>query len=156
MANHGDRQNVGEIQGLSWTTRIYLCLRRGAHAPAHFRFYGSPAVGVAAKLRLPDLISAEELAGPTNADTPSLRRLLRFLASLGIFVEDGAGKFRHTPLSKSLRSAAPQSFGGLAISRQSSKRKKSADYADSESVKSAQSADSRPINELRLAPRHRW
>jgi len=84
-----------------------------------FGFMAVPAIGVAARLRIPDLIAdsamtVEELAGPTNADAPSLRRLLRFLASLGIFVEDGAGKFRHTPLSESLRSGAPQSLGGLA------------------------------------------
>jgi hypothetical protein len=85
-----------------------------------FGFMAVPAIGVAAKLRIPDLVAdsamtAEELAALTNADAPSLGRLLRFLASLGILVEDGAGKFRNTPLSESLRTGAPQSFGGLAI-----------------------------------------
>jgi hypothetical protein len=85
-----------------------------------FGFMATPAIGVAAKLRIPDLIAdsaktADELASLTNADPLALRRLLRFLASLGIFAEDGAGKFRHTPLSQSLRNDALQSFGGLAI-----------------------------------------
>jgi hypothetical protein len=85
-----------------------------------FGYMAVPAIGVAAKLRIPDLIagsamSAEELAGLTSADAPSLSRLLRFLSSLGIFIEDSAGRFRHTPLSESLRSDAPQSFSGLAI-----------------------------------------
>jgi hypothetical protein len=85
-----------------------------------FGYMAVPAIGVAAKLRIPDLIAdsamtAEELAGLTSADAPSLSRLLRFLASLGIFIEDGAGRFQHTPMSESLRSDAPQSFSGLAI-----------------------------------------
>jgi O-methyltransferase domain len=85
-----------------------------------FGYMAVPAIGVAAKLRIPDLIagsamSAEELAGLTSADAPSLSRLLRFLSSLGIFIEDSAGRFRHTPLSESLRSDAPQSFSGRAI-----------------------------------------
>ena len=103
-----DDQN---LSALSVEARMYQLI---------FGYMAVPAIGVAAKLRIPDLIAdsamtAEELAGLTSADAPSLSRLLRFLASLGIFIEDGAGRFWHTPLSESLRSDAPQSFSGLAI-----------------------------------------
>jgi hypothetical protein len=85
-----------------------------------FGFMALPAIAVAAKLGIADLVgesakTVDELANATNAHVLSLHRLLRFLASLGIFAEDAAGKYRQTPLSESLRSEAPQSFRGLAI-----------------------------------------
>ena len=62
------------------------------------------AIYVAARLEIADLLdktpqSADELAQATETHAPSLRRLLLMLASIGIFAEDTAGKFRHTPLS---------------------------------------------------------
>jgi O-methyltransferase domain len=46
---------------------------------------------------------------------PSLRRLLHFLTSLGVFAEDAAGRYGQTALSDTLRSDHPQSFRGGAI-----------------------------------------
>ena len=96
-----------------------------ASAAAHmheliFGFMALPAIAAAAKLGIADLVeqspkTVDELADATKAHALSLRRLLQFLASLGIFAEDAAGKYVHTPLSESLRSTAPQSFRGLAI-----------------------------------------
>jgi hypothetical protein len=67
---------------------------------------------VAAKLGLADLLAkgprtAEELAGPTETHAPSLHRLLRALANLGVFAEDGKRRFSLTPLGEALRSGAP-------------------------------------------------
>jgi len=67
---------------------------------------------VAAKLALADHLatgpkSAEELAGPTGTHARSLHRLMRALANLGVFAEDGKGRFSLTPLSEALRTGAP-------------------------------------------------
>src|SRR5262245_12210150 len=67
---------------------------------------------VAAKLGLPDHLAngpetAEELAGPTNTHAPSLYRLMRTLASLGIVAEDSTHRFALTPLGEALKSGAP-------------------------------------------------
>ena len=83
-------------------------------------FIASQAIHVASKLGLPDLIegglkTVEELANETKTHAPSLRRLLRTLASLGIFAEDADGKFTHTALSLTLRSNDPRSVRGLAV-----------------------------------------
>jgi SAM-dependent methyltransferase len=80
----------------------------------------SQAIYVAAKLGLADLIgdvprTVEELAHETKAHPPSLRRLLRALASLGIFAEDTNGNFSNTPLSLTLRADDPRSTRGAAL-----------------------------------------
>jgi len=69
---------------------------------------------VAAKLSLADHLaqgpkSADELAGPTKTHAPSLYRLLRTLASLGIVTEDAAHRFALTPLGEALKTGAPGS-----------------------------------------------
>ena len=78
------------------------------------------AIYVAAKLGIADLLdktpqSADDLAQATETHAPSLRRLLLMLASIGIFAEDTAGKFGHTPLSETLSREHPQSVRNLAI-----------------------------------------
>jgi len=78
------------------------------------------AIHVAAKLGIAEIVAtapatAEELAAATKTSAPALNRLLRFLASVGIFSEDAAGKFRQTPLSDTLRGDHPQSTRGTAI-----------------------------------------
>jgi hypothetical protein len=78
------------------------------------------AIHVAAKLGIADIVAtapgtAEELAASTKTDAPSLQRLLRFLASVGVFSEDAAGKYQQTPLSDTLRRDHPQSVRGMAI-----------------------------------------
>jgi hypothetical protein len=72
-----------------------------------------------AKLGVPDLIkdrpkTAVELAQATGTHAPSLYRVLRALASLGVFSETSDGRFERTPLSQLLESA-PQSMRGFAI-----------------------------------------
>jgi len=71
------------------------------------------AVYVAAKLGIADLVkegaeTVESLAERTGAHGPSLGRLLRALASLGVF-SDEDGRFANTPLSETLRSDRPDS-----------------------------------------------
>ncbi len=79
----------------------------------------SHMVGVAAELGLADVIqksprTAEEIAALKNLHAPSLYRLLRGLASIGIFAEQEGGKFSQTPLSDTLRSDVPYSVRGMA------------------------------------------
>jgi Dimerisation domain len=78
------------------------------------------AIHIAAKLGIADLVAkapvtVEELAAATGSNAPSLRRLLKFLTSLGIFSEDGSEKYHQTPLSDTLRGNHPQSTRGFAI-----------------------------------------
>jgi hypothetical protein len=52
-------------------------------------------------------MTAEQLAGPTQTDPPSLYRFLRTLASFGIVAEDEAHRFALTPMGDALRTGAP-------------------------------------------------
>jgi hypothetical protein len=75
---------------------------------------------VAARLGLADLLAgqplgADELAARTGAHAPSLYRLLRTLASLGVFHEDGQGKFHLTPLAECLQKDHEDSQWALAM-----------------------------------------
>jgi hypothetical protein len=72
----------------------------------------SHIVHVAAKLDLADHLakgpmSADQLAHLTGTHAPSLYRLLRTLASLGIVAEDHAGSFGLTSLGEALKTGAP-------------------------------------------------
>ena len=58
---------------------------------------------------------AEALAGHTGAHPPSLRRLLRTLASVGVFTEPEPGVFALTPLGRTLASGQPGSMREVAI-----------------------------------------
>lgn len=83
-------------------------------------FWVSRAIYVAAKLGLADLVkdspkTADELARLTGMHSPSLYRALRALASVGVFTDDGRGRFAQTPLSETLRSDTPGSLRALAI-----------------------------------------
>src|SRR5262245_45212575 len=67
-------------------------------------YWISQALYVAAKLGLPDLLESgvkrpEDLARATGTHPPSLYRLLRALASVGVFSERPDGSFTQTPLS---------------------------------------------------------
>lgn len=80
----------------------------------------SQAIHVAAKLGLPDLVGNQpkkvaELAQASGTHAPSLYRLLRGLASLGVFTEVEEGEFVSTPLSDTLRKDAPGSLRGFAV-----------------------------------------
>ena len=74
----------------------------------------SRLVYVAAQLKLADLLAegprtAEQLAQTTATHAPSLYRIMRTLAMLGLFTEDAAHRFCLTPLGESLRTGAPGS-----------------------------------------------
>lgn len=78
------------------------------------------ALSVAAKLGVADLLkdqakSADELAQALGVQARPLYRLLRALASVGVFAEDQSGRFHLTPLAEPLRSDAPDSVRDFAI-----------------------------------------
>ncbi len=82
----------------------------------------SQAVYVAAKLGIADLLadgprSSADLACATKAHADALHRILRALASVGIFAEAEDGRFALTPMAESLRSRAPGSLRALAVIR---------------------------------------
>lgn len=77
------------------------------------------AVSVAATLGIADLLvggpqSVEQLAAATTTYPDSLHRLLRALASLGIFAENEDGRFTLTDLAQCLCSDAPDSMRNWA------------------------------------------
>ena len=77
-------------------------------------FIVSQSLAVAARLRIADFLkdgakTSEELAELTATHTPSLYRLLRALASVGVLQKDG-DKFSNTELGDVLRSDHPQSM----------------------------------------------
>jgi hypothetical protein len=83
-------------------------------------YWTTQALYVAAKLGLADLLrdgprSPEDLAAATGTHVPSLYRLLRALASQGVFTEDGQRRFALTPLGETLRRDSPGSQWGMAV-----------------------------------------
>jgi SAM-dependent methyltransferase len=77
------------------------------------------AIYVAAEIGIADILAAgprtaDELARGLRMDGPSLYRVLRALASIDIFREDGEGRFSLTPMGKLLESDAPGSKRSLA------------------------------------------
>jgi hypothetical protein len=84
--------------------------------------YGALAtqlISVAAELGIADLLadgprSADDLAASSGADSAALYRLLRALASLGVFTEVAPGTFGLTPLAETLRTGVRGSMKELA------------------------------------------
>jgi len=77
------------------------------------------SVSAAARLGVADHVGdgskpVEELAAATGTHAPSLYRLMRALASVGVFAEEGSRRFRHTPLSALLRAGSPGSLKAVA------------------------------------------
>ncbi|QDV35692.1 methyltransferase [Tautonia plasticadhaerens] len=77
-------------------------------------YFASQAIHVAAELRLADLLadgprSVEELADATGTHPRSLCRLMRALASLGVFAEGEDHRFSLTPMADLMRSDVPGS-----------------------------------------------
>ena len=77
------------------------------------------AISVASTLGIADLLTGgpqtvEQLAAATGTHADSLYRLLRALASLGIFAQTEGGRFALTPLAECLRSDAPDSIRNWA------------------------------------------
>lgn len=84
-------------------------------------FWMSRALYITAKLGIPDLLksgprTAEELAESTQTHAPSLYRLLRALASTGIYKSDKGNRFALTPLSELLVTDAPGSMRWFVVS----------------------------------------
>jgi hypothetical protein len=82
--------------------------------------YVSRAMHLAVKLRLADLLAsgprdARDLAAACDAHSPSLNRVMRLLASVGIFEELEGGKFALTPLGDLLREDVPGSMRAAVI-----------------------------------------
>jgi hypothetical protein len=83
-------------------------------------YWISQAISVAAKLGIADVLknaskSHEELAQTTGVNAQSLYRLLRALASVGVFHEDEEGRFGLTPIAACLCSDVPGSLRAPAI-----------------------------------------
>jgi len=81
---------------------------------------GSQAIYVAAKLGIADLLAGgpknvDELAKAADADASSLYRVLRALASFGVFTEQSDRVFALNPTAELLRSDSPSSLRDLAI-----------------------------------------
>ena len=84
-----------------------------------FGALGSIALNVAADLRIADLLaggprSVSDLARETATNEDALYRVLRLLASLGIFTESAPRTFANSPASDTLRDEAPNSTGPMA------------------------------------------
>ncbi|MGH9476188.1 MAG: methyltransferase [Terriglobales bacterium] len=78
------------------------------------------AIHAAARLELADRLAqgpktVAELAEATHAHADALGRLLRALASLGIFAADGPGRFRQTEMSATLCKDAPSRLSTWAM-----------------------------------------
>lgn len=78
------------------------------------------AVAVAARLQLADHVAGgprtvATLAEQTQCHPDSLRRLLRALASVGLFAETAPGEFGPTPMSEALRTADSGSMRAMAL-----------------------------------------
>ena len=79
----------------------------------------SQALHVVATLGIADLLveatrTSDELAAATDVHAPTLYRLLRALASVGVVLELEGRRFQLTPLGERLRSDVPDSIAGWA------------------------------------------
>lgn len=77
------------------------------------------AIHVAVTLGIPDLVAdgprgVDDLAAASGADERSLYRLLRALASIGIFHEEDGRRFSSTPLVERLQQRSPDTLHGWA------------------------------------------
>ena len=89
-------------------------------APLLSGFWVSQSIYVAAKLGLSDLLkngpqTAADLAAKTGSNPPALYRLLRALASVGVYREQSDGRFTNTPASEELRSDIENSRRAMAV-----------------------------------------
>jgi hypothetical protein len=80
----------------------------------------SESIHVAAALEIADLLangpkSTDQLAEATGVNAPSLRRVLRALASFGVFSLDSAGRFALAPMSEFLKRDVEGSLNAAAL-----------------------------------------
>ena len=85
-----------------------------------FGFRVTQALHAAAELDIADLLaggprSADDLAAASGAHAPSLYRVLRLLASEGVFAQTPDGRFALTPLAEALRRDAPGSLRPMVL-----------------------------------------
>ncbi|HZO31347.1 MAG TPA: methyltransferase [Chloroflexota bacterium] len=78
------------------------------------------SMAVVARLEIADRLKAgprscDELAAETGTHAPSLYRVMRALASIGLFSEDEQGRFTTTRLGRTLERDAPDSIHPLAL-----------------------------------------
>jgi len=83
-------------------------------------YMASSALYVAMNLNVPDHLaqgpkSAEQLASETGANADALNRILRLLASVGLFEQVKPGTYGLTPASQLLRKDIPGSMRGMAL-----------------------------------------
>ena len=83
-------------------------------------FLRTQSLHTVARLGVADLVGeepvrVEELAARVDADPSALHRVMRLLASLGIFSEAESGAFVATPLSDGLREDHPASVRYMAM-----------------------------------------
>jgi hypothetical protein len=83
-------------------------------------YWVSRLIHVAAKLRLADLLkggsrTVEDLASAASIQPSALYRLLRALASVGIFSEIKGRRFKLTPLAATLQTGVPNSMHAWAL-----------------------------------------
>lgn len=81
--------------------------------------WASQAVGVAARLGIADAFddgprACDDIAATLGAHSPTLYRLLRVLADLGLLTESPGNRFALAPLGEPLRSGADRSLRGWA------------------------------------------
>src|SRR5947209_7493440 len=96
-----------------------------ANAPAAIAkmvsgYWISQAIYVAARLEIADRLvagpqSATDLARECGANPAALYRLLRALASVGVFAERSDQRFGLTPLAEPLRADAPDSKRAMVL-----------------------------------------
>ena len=83
-------------------------------------YYVSQAIYAVAKLGVAELLGdgprrPDELAKATGTNADALRRVLRLLASLGVFTEEAGGEFALTPIGTCLRSGVPGSMHAVVL-----------------------------------------
>ncbi|MEW2218124.1 methyltransferase [Streptomyces sp. NPDC006990] len=87
-----------------------------------FGYLYSAALHTAARLGIADHLAdgprtADQLARSAQAHGPHLRRLLRFLATKGVFRQDETGRFHLTPLAEPLRTGVDGSLRDYVMMR---------------------------------------
>src|SRR5262245_55941594 len=83
-------------------------------------YYVSRAIYLAARLGIADHLSegacrVDDLAVVTGTHAPSLKRVLRLLASVGVFTEEVDSRFALTPIGDCLRAGVPGSMRAAAL-----------------------------------------
>jgi hypothetical protein len=82
--------------------------------------WAAKAAATAASLRIPDVLAdgpktADEVAGEIGADASAVYRLMRGVASVGVFSKEPAGRFGLTAVGQVLRSDVPGSMRALLV-----------------------------------------